>query len=1031
MTRIAAIVLILLIAPPCLQAMVSASGIGEFGDGKDEIACTMTGPDYSSWVNVILPARSFVLNATMNIEGLPSETNGSVYPASPSVLLDNTTLWSFSGGGFGAFGKQSGFLAGPETSFGFGDHGGSRTATVRLPKNATVTNATMSVDCSGHDDFTSTVTLGGDPLNLVEQIGGTVADAGDVNGDGYNDLIAGCGALTFNSFRGPPWSMAYLFYGGPDMDGTNDIGFTRDDTDTSLWYASGAGDVNGDGYDDVIIGSPFYPNGGRAYIYLGGPAINDTPAILANPGKSSGWAVACAGDLNSDGYDDVVVGTRDYPNGGEVSVYLGGPVMNGTPDITLTGDGIAGTAVANAGDVNGDGIDDIIVGAESASRAYIYYGGKQMNATPDRTLEEPASEFGYGVAGAGDVNRDGYDDVVVTGCQYVADDQVRVAQIFYGGRYMDDDPDITLKGPVGYYWNDNFDRCSVSRAGDLNGDGFGDFIVGCPSDSSYAAMSLACIYLGGPSMNGTPDIVLFNPLGVSGNFGASVCGISGMNDDELPLAVVGAPTNEFEHDIYGRAFIYSFKNFGLENASVGIGGEPVWACNGSFSGAAAVPDFAKALNGYLRTAAISGSDDFGNLFVDVPFNASAGSRGTIRLGGLNITYDHDAAVPDFSAVLNDYLTLHAEETDQNGSILVVFEANAETEGRLKLSSLDIELDEPPILLTGITDIEIREDSAGSTLLDLQEYFKDDLDPVQDLTYSVVSVSDPDVLDATIVSDRYLSVKVNDPGAASIVTGTVKVTVSVADSRGQAREPFVFTVVIMHDLESPIISSAPILLGVVGDLYSYGVVASDADNDPLSFGLMAGPKEMTMDRSSGWIRWIPPKIGDYPVSLSVSNDHVTVYQNFSIHVVKATPGDVAQPNRSPAFSGSPAMTAFVGKGYASCARASDPDGDPLVYSLIYGPAGMVIDPAGGTINWTAGESSRGNVSVRIRVQDGRGGSAELDFAIHVFGGPAPVVREPPVEVGGPNYPVFAVILAFVAAGIALLWRRGKANRYFEW
>src|SRR5262245_34775568 len=193
-----------------------------------------------------------------------------------------------------------------------------------------------------------------------------------------------------------------------------------------------AGDVNGDGFDDVIIGANFYPSEGgqgRAYLYFGGPAIDSmADLVFPYPLAGIGWfgiSVASAGDFNGDGYSDIIVGAR-YSGAGKAFIYYGGPSLHTTPDLTLTGEsaGWFGNSVASAGDINGDGYGDVIVGAPNygsqAGRAYVFFGGSPPDATPDRvfTSSNPGDQLGWVVGGTGDMNGDGYPDVFATAPRY-------------------------------------------------------------------------------------------------------------------------------------------------------------------------------------------------------------------------------------------------------------------------------------------------------------------------------------------------------------------------------------------------------------------------------------------------------------------------------------------------------------------------------------------------------------------------------------------------------------------------------------
>src|SRR5439155_1264922 len=265
-----------------------------------------------------------------------------------------------------------------------------------------------------------------------------------------------------------------------------------------------AGDVNGDGYSDVIVGAYQFTNGqtfeGRAYIYLGsasGPATRagwtaESDQATARVGRS----VATAGDVNGDGYSDVIVGARDYNNGqtsqGRAYVYLGSA---SGPSTTYAWNGesnqasaLFGYSVATAGDVNGDGYSDVIVGAvlydngqADEGRAYVYLGSASgLAAAPAWTAEsnQAGAQFGWSVATAGDVNGDGYSDVIV-GAPYYDNPQTNAGRAFV---YLGSSSGLAPS----YAWSDGTNQLSalygysVATAGDVNGDGYSDIIVGDP-----------------------------------------------------------------------------------------------------------------------------------------------------------------------------------------------------------------------------------------------------------------------------------------------------------------------------------------------------------------------------------------------------------------------------------------------------------------------------------------------------------------------------------------------------------------------
>ncbi|MBN1639155.1 MAG: FG-GAP repeat protein, partial [Ignavibacteriales bacterium] len=249
------------------------------------------------------------------------------------------------------------------------------------------------------------------------------------------------------------------------------------------------GDINKDGYDDIIIGAYGYDiQKGKVYIFYGGSPMDTSPDITMTGESGSnrfGFSVANAGDLNKDGNDDYIIGAYGYSNSkGRAYIFYGGPSMDTTPDVTMTGEADGnnfGHSVSGAGDVNKDGYYDVIVGApynvSNRGRVYIFYGGASMDNTADVTIngEGLQNYFGYSVAGAGDVNKDGYDDVIVGAYKY--NDTGRV-YIFYGGSSMDENADVILTGEN---TGDQF-GFFVSSAKDVNGDDISDILVGAQSN---------------------------------------------------------------------------------------------------------------------------------------------------------------------------------------------------------------------------------------------------------------------------------------------------------------------------------------------------------------------------------------------------------------------------------------------------------------------------------------------------------------------------------------------------------------------
>ncbi len=260
-----------------------------------------------------------------------------------------------------------------------------------------------------------------------DQSGRSVSAAGDVNGDGIDDLIIGAYFAGFAGFAGLRFGRSYVVFGKTDgfssplqlseLNGSD--GFKLDgeaSSEQSGRSVSAAGDVNGDGIDDLIIGAPIAdPNGinsGRSYVVFGKTDGFSSPLQLSALNGSGGFkldgeesgdflgiSVSAAGDVNGDGIDDLIVGApsadTNGSNSGRSYVVFGktggvaSPLqlsaLNGSEGFKLDGEAvldISGESVSAAGDINGDGIDDLIIGARLANpngsdsgRSYVVFGG--------------------------------------------------------------------------------------------------------------------------------------------------------------------------------------------------------------------------------------------------------------------------------------------------------------------------------------------------------------------------------------------------------------------------------------------------------------------------------------------------------------------------------------------------------------------------------------------------------------------------------------------------------------------------------
>jgi len=419
--------------------------------------------------------------------------------------------------------------------------------------------------------------------------------------------------------------------------------------DYSGQSVSSAGDINGDGFDDLVIGAASAdPNGdisGETYVVFGKAGsylaeLELSTLLPANSGDGSdgfiikgiserdlsGYSVSSAGDINGDGFDDLLIGAFGAPCGygiGETYVIFGkangfGSTLelstlledyggDGTDGFIINGEydyDYAGGSVSSAGDVNGDGFDDLIIGATGvypnqkafAGRSYVVFG-KSGNFTPNLNLSsldsdsgfaidgfEPGDFLGISVSSAGDINGDGFDDLLVGAVG--ADPSTSALEagqsyVVFGksGGFADNLDFSLLDGSNGFVLNgidaDDFSGNSVSSAGDINGDGFDDLLIGAPygdvvidEGESYVffgkAGGFSAIFeLSDLNLNNGANGFIVRGVDSYDQSGFSVSGVGDVNGDGLDDLLIGAPAADPNGDLSGRTFLVFGKTGGF------------------------------------------------------------------------------------------------------------------------------------------------------------------------------------------------------------------------------------------------------------------------------------------------------------------------------------------------------------------------------------------------------------------------------------------------------------------------------------
>lgn len=344
---------------------------------------------------------------------------------------------------------------------------------------------------------------------------GVMLRNGDFNGDGFTDVVVKKWVLYTDTLQ--------LYFGSvAGIDTIPDLIIPGKQMYENFGEMT-VGDVNGDGFDDLIVTTPDYPfpdSRGKVYVYLGAAQMDTIPDFtdVGDTVRSMFGTDCAAGDLNGDGYDDIAVLGADFQGGHAnyhyIRIYFGASDFDLVPDLEMDDRYLARESYNTWGDLkifdaNGDGAQDLLIGGRDRlirkgwEAVFIYYGSRHFDTGVDFELTDPdtnlvgISGFGETIANAGDMNGDGYDDILVgapgsfQNCGFVF--------VYSAGRALDNRFDAG-KGQVAV---GSF-GLAINGVGDINGDGLSEIIIGAPQYSFFFNQGYFGIFLGDRSISAAP-----------------------------------------------------------------------------------------------------------------------------------------------------------------------------------------------------------------------------------------------------------------------------------------------------------------------------------------------------------------------------------------------------------------------------------------------------------------------------------------------------------------------------------------------
>ncbi len=482
--------------------------------------------------------------------------------------------------------------------------------------------------------------------------------------------------------------------------------------DQAGFAVSEAGDVNGDGFSDFLIGAPYNDEGGvdagQAYLVLGrvvgwtpDTSLSGVDASFVGEagGDAAGYSIAGGGDLDGDGYDDIVIAAPNNDaagsHSGKVYIWFGAPT-GWAPDTQLATapshlvgeypDDLAGFCVDLAQDVNGDSLDDLLVGApwngdaaNEAGKAYLFFGASRAYWPAAMGMETASASFlgtqqgdlaGHSCAGIGDVNSDGLGDIALSAPFYVSNSNVGIAHVIHGKTSGWTTNQALSTSDASFVGEDLGDQAgwALAGGGDFDDDGFHDLLIGAPMNGEFGSDGAGQFYIVRGSQyswstytNLSASDASILPESHTEELGWSLSEAGDHNGDGIADFAVGSPETLAGGTAEGAVRLF-------------LGGAVVWAMDGPAANAHI--RFTGEANGDAAGYSIAGipdanGDGASELLVGAPLSGQSGTdsgKVYLALGEPCVGSDDDGdGWTDCQGDCDDSdATLHGGDTDGDG-----------------------------------------------------------------------------------------------------------------------------------------------------------------------------------------------------------------------------------------------------------------------------------------------------------------------------------------------------------------------------